>query len=101
MAKDGVRRVLTRCFEHIDGSTRIDIEIKKRDVFGFVVRWLGSTMDDPVESLLRKQLKDLRSIADVDIVMLEMSRFSLEQFEIPGCASLRAKKGLPHIVVDT
>lgn len=98
--KYGSGTVLAGCLQQVDGTERVDLEIRKRNPLGFVVRRLRCTVDDQVKRVLLEKGHDACAVPDVERVVPEVPRGALESLQVPGGVTSGAEKLTPHVVVD-
>jgi len=87
-------------FQQIHGSKRVDFEIQYGDIPGFIMRRLGSAVNDQVEFVRPKQGFERGSIANVRIEVRKIPGLVAKAFPIPRRITLLAEKHASHIVVD-
>src|ERR1041385_3723200 len=88
-------------FEQIDGSQRLDFEVRERDLLGFIVGRLRSAVNDQIEAVLPEKVKDPSAVADIKVVVKEASGTAPQAVQVPGGVSRRTKEFATHVVVDT
>jgi len=52
-----------------------------------------------IEAMGLEQVRNALAVADVHIVVFEMSGFSQESIPTPGCVTSRTKELAPHVVI--
>src|SRR5262249_32974988 len=87
-------------FEQVQGAEGVHFKIDERYFFGFVVGGLRRTMNDQVEALFSKQIKNLPAIANVNIVGMKVVGCRFQPLQVPRGISRWPKKEAAHIAIS-
>ena len=94
-----IRVRLPRRFEQIQRADGIYVKVNEGDFFCLVMRRLRRAMNDDVETILLKEIKDFLAVTNVEFAMSEVFCDFSKTFKIPACVASGAEKFPPHIVV--